>query len=529
MTTADVVKLWPKAEEFGFPNEEAAFALQYGHGVGLAIWEKPVFSRLVSFDSPEMIEEGMVFALETFWPASDGWSAARIEEQLVVTKDGCEVITRFPAEELLVAGGGHPTVGGPLPGVRETQSNLNNPSTTDAVVRVGPAGGSGEGVVATEVIMPALGLAQETGKVLRWLKAEGESVAKGEPLLEVETDKVTVEVEAPAEGILGGLRAGEGDDVPSRPGRGVRPGAGRVGAGAGCGHRGATRATEAEPAEASAEPKPGPKARRRLASPKARRLAHEHGIELDSVTGSGPHGSVLAADLEGANGDGAATLEAGPVWQRMAERVARSWQTVPHFFLLREVDAGGLQAWRETARRRPGCEALTHSDLLIRICAAALREHPRVNATWRDGSVIAQDEINVGLAVATDDALVVPVIHGADTLDLPALAARRAQLVEAARAGRLVPADVQGGTFTVSNLGMYGVDAFLAVVNAPQAAILAVGRIADRVVAADGAPAVRPVMTLSLSFDHRVVDGARGALFVDTLAALVEEPAGLVA
>ena len=134
VTTADVVSVWPEAEDFGFPDEEAAFALQYGHGVGLSIWEKPIFSRLVSFDYPETIREGMVFALETFWPASDGWSAARIEEQLVVTADGSEVITRFPAEELLVAGGGHPTVGGPLPGVRETQSNLNNPSTTDAVV-----------------------------------------------------------------------------------------------------------------------------------------------------------------------------------------------------------------------------------------------------------------------------------------------------------------------------------------------------------------------------------------------------------
>jgi Xaa-Pro aminopeptidase len=134
MTTADVVSVWPEAEEFGFPDEEAAFALQYGHGVGLSIWEKPIFSRLVSFDYPETIEEGMVFALETFWPAADGWSAARIEEQLVVTPDGSEVITRFPAEELLVAGGGLPTAGGRLSGIRETQSNLNNPSTTDAVV-----------------------------------------------------------------------------------------------------------------------------------------------------------------------------------------------------------------------------------------------------------------------------------------------------------------------------------------------------------------------------------------------------------
>ena len=382
--------------------------------------------------------------------------------------------------------------------------------------------------MATEVIMPALGLAQETGKVLRWLKADGDTVSKGEPLLEVETDKVTVEVEAPADGVLGGLRAAEGEDVP---------------VGEAVAFVLAPGESAPEPATVSAEPQASPAAvatasptespaesrpRRPLASPKARRLAQERGVDLDSVTGSGPHGSVLAADLEQAGGDGVGALDTGPVWQRMAERVAKSWQSVPHFFLVREVDADRLEGWRETARRRAGCEKLTHSDLLVRICAAALLEHPRVNATWRDGTVTARDEINIGLAVATDAGLVVPVIQGADGLDLPAIVARRRELVEAARTGRLAPADVQGGTFTVSNLGMYGVDAFLAVVNAPQAAILAVGRIADRVVAVDGAPAVRPVMTLSLSFDHRVVDGARGAEFLDTVAALVEEPAGLV-
>ena len=134
VTTAEVVETFPRAEEFGFPDEEAAFALQYGHGVGLSIWEKPIFSRLVSFDYPETIEQGMVFALETFWPAADGWSAARIEEQLVVTEDGCEVITRFPAEELMIAGPQHYTVGGDLPGIRETQSNLNNRDVLDSVV-----------------------------------------------------------------------------------------------------------------------------------------------------------------------------------------------------------------------------------------------------------------------------------------------------------------------------------------------------------------------------------------------------------
>jgi pyruvate dehydrogenase E2 component (dihydrolipoamide acetyltransferase) len=376
--------------------------------------------------------------------------------------------------------------------------------------------------------MPALGLAQETGKVIRWLKAEGESVAKGEPLLEIETDKVTVEVEAPAEGILGGVRAGEGDEVPVGEAVAFVLAAGEA----------APKPVSVAAASQETVPeRPGPPAveeaderrpRRRLASPKARRLAREQGIDLDSVTGSGPHGSVVAADLAHARGDGAAPLETGAVWQRMAERVSKSWQTVPHFFLVRDVDATRLQSWRESARSRPGCADLTLSDLLVRICAAALRRHPRVNATWRDGAVVGQDEVHVGLAVATDDGLVVPVLHGADGLDLPALVARRAELVEAARAGRLTPADVRGGTFTISNLGMYGVDAFLAVVNAPQAAILAVGRIAERVVAIDGAPRVRPALTLSLSFDHRVVDGARGAEFLDTVAALVEEPAGLV-
>ena len=135
VTTADIVELWPRAEEFGFPSEEAAFALQYGHGVGLSIWEKPIFSRLVSLDHPEVIEEGMVFALETYWPASDGWSAARLEEEVVVTKNGCEVITRFPSEKLLVAGTHYFTAGGPLPTTREAQSNLNNPGSLERVKR----------------------------------------------------------------------------------------------------------------------------------------------------------------------------------------------------------------------------------------------------------------------------------------------------------------------------------------------------------------------------------------------------------
>jgi pyruvate dehydrogenase E2 component (dihydrolipoamide acetyltransferase) len=163
---------------------------------------------------------------------------------------------------------------------------------------------------------------------------------------------------------------------------------------------------------------------------------------------------------------------------------------------------------------------VSHTDQLVKICAEALRRHPNVNAGYA---------INIAIAVATDDGLVAPVVHDADTLDLAAIAARRREIVEAARAGTLRPHDVQGGTFTISNLGMFGVDGFQAIVNAPQAAILAVGRIAERPWALRGELVVRPVLTLSVSFDHRVVDGARGAEFLDTLASLVEEPAGLVA
>jgi len=380
--------------------------------------------------------------------------------------------------------------------------------------------------------MPALGMAQDTGRLVRWLKAEGEEVRKGEPLMEVETDKVTVEVEAPADGTLADVRAAEGEDVPVgrsvalilAPGEPVPV---------------ETESTDAD-AEAAVRvapstdgreaPRAAPRARRRLASPKARRLAAERGVDLGSVGGSGPGGAIVAADIEasGAAPAPARSVSTGLMWERMAERTTKSWQTAPHFFLFREVDAGRLDGWRESARKRPGYESVTHTDLLVKVSAEALRRHPRVNASWRGREVISAADVNVGIAVATEDGLVVPVVHGADRLSLDEIAARRSALVAAAREGRLRPEDVSGGTFTVSNLGMYGVDAFLAVLNPPQAAILAVGRIAERVVSVDGAPAVRPTLVFSVSFDHRVVDGARGAEFVDTLASLVEEPAGLV-
>jgi pyruvate dehydrogenase E2 component (dihydrolipoamide acetyltransferase) len=215
------------------------------------------------------------------------------------------------------------------------------------------------------------------------------------------------------------------------------------------------------------------------------------------------------------------------VWRIMAERMTASWTTAPHFYLVREVNVSRLVAWRERATRQTGAR-ITYTDLLVKLVAAALVQHPRANVAWRDGAIVPNAEVNVGLAVAIDDGLLVPVLHRADTLGLAEIATRREDLVGRAQAGKLRPADIQHGGFTISNLGMYGVDAFNAIVNPPQAAILAVGRIADRVVAVNGQPAVQPTMVLTLSCDHRALDGARGAQFIGALADLIEEPLALL-
>jgi pyruvate dehydrogenase E2 component (dihydrolipoamide acetyltransferase) len=270
-----------------------------------------------------------------------------------------------------------------------------------------------------------------------------------------------------------------------------------------------------------------PAARLVPASPKARRLAHDGDLDLGAVPGSGPDGAVLAQDVLNFTPPeaqpGAQALELSTVWRVMAERMTLSWTTVPHFFLLREIDAARLATWLASARARTG-DKLTYTDLLVKLTALALRDHPRLNAAWSGDSITLNPEINIAVAVAVEAGLMVPVIHAADRLNLRQIAERRRDVVERAQSGRLKPQDINGGTFTLTNLGMYGVDAFNAIINPPQAAILAVGRIADRVAAVDGQPVVRPMMTLSLSCDHRVVDGARGAQFLDTLAGWLEDP-----
>lgn len=415
--------------------------------------------------------------------------------------------------------------------------------------------------MATNVILPALGMAQDTGKIVEWLKAEGEQVIAGEPLVVIETDKSAVDLEAPASGILTQITASAGDEVPVAqviavilsPEEAVTRGTAarmepvNVAASAVAEPAPPPARVTAQAAAPASAPAPGANGRR-LASPKARHLAAERGIDLSAVRGTGPGGVVLAADVlamsiavpgmpgvRNGSEPAAITQVAAPaveqsavsmVWRLMAERTTQSWTTVPHFFLVREVAAERLIAWRERAQRHASAK-ITYTDLLVKIVAEALRRHPRLNASWVNGALVSHAEINVGLAVATGEGLVVPVIHQADDLTLNGIARRRADLVARAQDGKLRLPDTQGGTFTISNLGMYGIDAFNAIINAPQAAILAVGRLVDRVVPVNGQPAVQPMMTLSLSCDHRVVDGARGAQFLATVATLIEDPSAL--
>lgn len=427
--------------------------------------------------------------------------------------------------------------------------------------------------------MPALGIAQETGRLLQWMKAEGQPVTKGEVLMVVETDKTTVEIEASASGILSHVSAQVGQDVPvgqvialiMEPGERTTPvhdvtaaaeaastfaatsTAAVQSAGQSAASPLARRIADENHIDLSLVPHSGdriekadvlaflekiraiPTARLIPASPKARRTASEHSVDLSHIRGSGPDRAVLYSDVAavvstrtaGSADDTDQIVKPGTVWRIMAERTAQSWTTVPHFYLSRETGATRLLTWRERAQKRTDTK-ITYTDLIIRLVTAALQEHPRVNAMWKDGAIRMNRDVNIGLAVAIPDGLVVPVIHRAQNLNVAGIAQQRAELVARAQSGKLKPDDLAGGTFTISNLGMYGIDFFNAIVNSPQAAILAVGRIAERIVPLGGQPVIQPMMTLTLSCDHRAVDGAHGAQFLQTLAEMIEEPLGLL-
>jgi pyruvate dehydrogenase E2 component (dihydrolipoamide acetyltransferase) len=399
--------------------------------------------------------------------------------------------------------------------------------------------------MAISVVMPALEMAQETGKLISWLKKEGESVAKGEPLLEVETDKAVMEIESPADGVLAGVKVQAGTEVPVGRtiawivGPGELPPADEIAAASGRKTAVAAPAAPAPPTAASANQSTAPTqspARSIKISPKARRLGSERGVHLADVRGSGPGGEILASDIlaaaESQAGASPAPVDSGsPISRLMAERTTQSWTTIPHFFVTREVDASALNQ----ARQKLGPEIekshgvkLTHTDLLAALAARVLMKHSRMNASWTGEGVRTHAEINIGLAMAVDDGVVAPVIHKAHLAALGEIAVQRRDLAERARTGKLRPTDIAGGTFTISNLGMFGVDAFTAIIIPPQAAILAVGSIADRVVpvgaGSDARPGIRPMMTLTLSSDHRVVDGARAAEFLRDLVEAIANP-----
>jgi len=392
--------------------------------------------------------------------------------------------------------------------------------------------------VATEVILPRLGQGMESGTIVRWLKSEGEPVAKGEPLFELDTDKVTQEVEAEAAGVLLKIAVSEGE-VP----------VGQTVAFIGNEGEDVPEAAAASPPEEeetkAGEPEPAPppqEARQQAAiasgngrikaSPLARRIARERGIELSGIRGTGPDGRIVAEDVERAEAAPAAVPAPVPVGElerreltstrkTIARRLTEAWQ-IPVFQLQASADMTRVNGL--VARLRDGGTKTTVTDVLTKVCATALLLHREVNAQWTDDAILVFPTANVGIAVATPQGLIVPVIRGADRLRLAEIAAARSDVVTRAREGKLQRADLEDGTFTISNLGMYRVESFTAVLNPPQAAIIAVGAIQEQAVPIDGQLAVRPMMTLTATFDHRAVDGAPAAEFLQAVKDLLEEP-----
>jgi len=394
--------------------------------------------------------------------------------------------------------------------------------------------------MAISVVMPALEMAQENGKLLAWRKKEGESVSKGEPLLEIETDKAVVEVEAPGDGILAGVMADVGAVIPVGEtiawlvAPGEKPPAKPTNAAPAARATSAAQAAAAAPAQARPAVAAGAAAQ---ISPKARRLAKELGVDIAQIQGTGPDGTITSEDVQAVrNTKGAAapaTAAAATAGQEplsqlarlMAERTTQSWTSVPHFFLVQSVDAGALiEAQKKLSQGSAGGTAPTITDLLIKLLARVLEKHPRMNSSWAGDGIRLNPDINISVAMAVKDGVVGAVIPKANKQPIASLSVLRRELTERARAGRLRPADITGGTFTLSNLGMYKVDRFTAIITPPQSAILAVGAIADAVVPVDGKPGVRPMMTMTLSSDHRVVDGARAAEFLGELAGAIREP-----
>jgi len=423
--------------------------------------------------------------------------------------------------------------------------------------------------MATEVKLPRLGQGMESGTIVRWLKSEGDKVEKGEPLYELDTEKVTQEVEADAGGVLLKILAQEGQEIEVGKAIAVIGEEGEEVPEAEAEAEEPTKVTEEEPRE-EGEPAPqrederergreagaeepkeavgaghAPPAERaparadggRLkASPLARRIAKERGVDLKALRGTGPEGRIVAEDVERAGaapGVGAPAAAPGQVEvvqltrmrQTIARRLTEAWKA-PHFQIAMSADMRASIRLREALVARTKEEGVrpTYSDILTKVCALILMRHRAVNAHFADGETRLFPTANIGIAVAIPDGLIVPVIPSCELKTIAEIAQARADVVERARGGKLQNADLENGTFTISNLGMYGVERFIAVLNPPQAAILAVGAIEERAVVSEGEVVAQPRMELTLSCDHRAVDGATASQFLGDVKAFLEEP-----
>ncbi len=428
----------------------------------------------------------------------------------------------------------------------------------------------------TLIRMPALSPTMTEGTLARWLKNEGDGVEPGDVIAEIETDKATMEVEAVDEGTLGkilvadgtegvavnsviAVLVGEGEDPQS-----VEAATAELGDTAVPEPRSVPQPSAAKPAPPEDEPpaeapaqapapppaavsepaapaQPSPPGSRVSASPLARRMAAQAGLELASIRGSGPHGRIVKADIDRALQMGGAPTtdeaEAAPerieltnVRKVIATRLLEAKQTIPHFYLETDAEAGALLDLRRRINADLEREQrVTVNDLVVKATAMALRRVPEVNSAWGGDHIVRHRAVHVAVAVAVDDGLFTPVVRNTDRKGIREIAGEIRSLVQKTRAGKLMPEEYQGGTFSVSNLGMYGIGAFAAVINPPQGGILAVGAAAERPVVRDGVVTAAPVMTLTLSGDHRVIDGAVGARWLAELRQLIEHPALMLA
>ncbi len=426
-----------------------------------------------------------------------------------------------------------------------------------------------------EIIMPKMGDAMTEGKVVKWYKKAGDAVKKGEPVLEIETDKVNLDLEAEADGTLGQIAAPDGQVVPV---------GGVLAKILAAGEKDAAPAAAAPAAESAAPPQkqdaPAPQQRRATdqkdsvrhstgeygeavdmkgprrdrttnvvsmpqqqgggrarSSPLARRMAQDLGVDITSVQGSGPRGRIIAADIKAQKGGGQARQPAPPLETKqiplsamrrtIAKRLAESTGPIPHFYLTVDLDVTNLMSVRQQVNEIEGVK-LSVNDFIVRAAALALRVHPNVNASWGDEAITQHGEVHVGIAVATPEGLITPVIRNADGKSVVEIGQEVRALAEKAKNRKLKPDEYQGSTFTISNLGAWGIEEFTAIINPPNSAILAIGAAEARPVAVDRQIVVRDRMKVTMSCDHRVIDGATGAEFLKTLRLFIEQPLRLV-